>query len=181
MKDLRLTSEQTRLLFQEFDQVLILEEGDYFLKENQICDKIGFIKQGMCRHFYLTEKNEFTRWVALPNNFLISISSFLTQRPSVEYIQALKKTEIIYITQKRWLEIQEEHEFIRQLWTKSIEDNYIGMEDRVFNLIAKTAEERYQWMLEKHPLFNQFVPDKYLASMLGVTPRHLSRIRALTK
>jgi CRP-like cAMP-binding protein len=51
------------------------------------------------------------------------------------------------------------------------------MESRVFDLISKPAEERYQQLFDQNrELFNQ-VPLQYLASMLGMTPETFSRIR----
>ncbi|HMP99501.1 MAG TPA: Crp/Fnr family transcriptional regulator, partial [Cyclobacteriaceae bacterium] len=77
-----------------------------------------------------------------------------------------------------WVNLYEKHPFLQRFWLKTIEYNYIGMEERVFHQIALSAEQRYQWMLENYPRFNKEVPAKYIASMLGITPRHLSRIRA---
>jgi CRP/FNR family transcriptional regulator, anaerobic regulatory protein len=93
----------------------------------------------------------------------------------------MENTELAVISRSSWMSLYEQHEFIRQFWTRNIEENYIGMEERVFNLIAKTAEERYCWMHGAQPRFIQEVPDKYLASMLGIHPRHLTRLRAMRK
>jgi CRP-like cAMP-binding protein len=54
---------------------------------------------------------------------------------------------------------------------------FVIMESRVFDLISKPAEERYQQLFDQNrELFNQ-VPLQYLASMLGMTPETFSRIR----
>jgi CRP/FNR family transcriptional regulator, anaerobic regulatory protein len=164
-----------------FNKLIVLEKDEFFHTENKICDKIGFIVEGMCRYFYSTEKEEITRWVSLKNEFVTSLSSFITQNPSLENIQAIKRTEILVANKKDWEKLYFEEDFVRQLWIKNIENNYIGMENRVFNLIAMSAEERYNWMLKNQPKFNLLVPDKYVASMLGIKPRHLSRIRLNTK
>ncbi|HZY78281.1 MAG TPA: Crp/Fnr family transcriptional regulator, partial [Cyclobacteriaceae bacterium] len=124
---------------------------------------------------------EVTRWVALTGTFVTSLKSFIQQVPSVENIQAMEQTEIAIMPRASWIALYEQHEFARTFWTRNIEENYIGMEERVFNLIAKTAEERYSWMQANQPRFIREVPDKYLASMLGIHPRHLTRIRALKK
>jgi CRP/FNR family transcriptional regulator, anaerobic regulatory protein len=164
-----------------FYEVIVLEKDEFFHKENQICDKIGFIVDGMCRYFYHTEKEDITRWVSLKNEFVTSLSSFITENPSVENIQAIKKMKILVAKKIDWEKLYLEEEFFRLFWLKNIETNYIGMETRVFNLIAMSAGERYNWMLKNQPKFNLLVPDKYVASMLGIKPRHLSRIRLNTK
>ena len=54
---------------------------------------------------------------------------------------------------------------------------FVMMENRVFDLISKPAEERYQRLFDQNrELFNQ-VPLQYLASMLGMTPETFNRVR----
>jgi hypothetical protein len=51
------------------------------------------------------------------------------------------------------------------------------LEERIFSHLYMTAEERFHQLFKQHPeLFNQ-VPLQYLASMLGMTPETLSRLR----
>lgn len=164
-----------------FNTKITLNKGDYFHTEGHIANQIGFILTGMCRYFYLTEKKEVTRWVGLSNEFVVSLGSFITQTKSRENIQALELTEILVATKEDFQILYNEYDFVRNFWIKNIEANYIGFETRVFNLIALTAEERYKWMLIHQPQFNLLVPDKYVASMLGIKPRHLSRIRGKKK
>jgi len=169
------------IISSQFTDQRKLKTGQYFLKEGKVCNEIGIVTKGMCRHYYKTKTGEVTRWVALAGTFVTSLRSFINQVPSVENIQAMQATEITFISRANWLDIYDKHEVARNFWTKTIEENYIGMEERVFNLIAKSAEERYYWMIENQPRFIREVPDKYLASMLGTHPRHLSRIRAMKK
>lgn len=178
---LGITESQAQILVEGFTGHKKLASGKYFVKEGKVCMEVGIIIKGKCRFYYNTKDGEVTRWVALTNDFVTSLSSFITQQPAPENIQAMEATEIMIMPRTTWLSLYDQHEFVRTMWTRIIEMNYIGMEERVFNLIAKSAEERYQWMQQHQPRFIQEVPDKYLASMLGVHPRHLSRIRAQRK
>lgn len=176
-----LTDIQIEKISAIFKHTLLLNRGDFFYKNNQVCDKIGFLEKGMLRHFYETEGNEITCWVALEGNFTTSLGSFIRQVAVKENMQAIQPTKIIYATKEDWSAIYEKEEFVRRIWTNVIEENYLGMESRLYSMITLSAEERYNWILENYPKFNLYIPDKYMASMLGITPRHLSRIRALRK
>jgi CRP/FNR family transcriptional regulator, anaerobic regulatory protein len=180
-QNLGLSNEQIEKMSNIFKHTLELKKGDYFYQNTQICQKIGFLEEGMLRYYYDTEKLEVTRWVAMEGDFVTSLSSFIKQQPVEENIQALQNTKILYATCEDWIAIYQEENFVRELWTRVIEENYIGMENRLFNIIALSAEERYEWILKNYPKFNLYIPDKYLASMLGITPRHLSRIRSIKK
>jgi CRP/FNR family transcriptional regulator, anaerobic regulatory protein len=180
LAELGLSDEQAMIVCSIFNEELVAEKGDYFLKAGQTCNIIGFITSGMCRYYYDTDKEEITRFVSFENEFITSLS-FIMGIPTLENIQFIKSSNLLIASKEDWQRLYKEHEFVRNFWTKIIESNYIGMENRVFNLIALNAEERYDWMLKNQPKFNQFVPDKYVASILGIQPRHLSRIRANTK
>ena len=180
-QEIGLSNEQTEKISQIFKHTLELRKGEYFYKNTQICHKIGFMDEGMLRYYYDIEKSEITRWVALKGDFVTSLGSFISQQTVRENIQAIQNTKIFYATREDWNSIYQEEQFVREFWTKAMEENYIGMENRLFNMIALSAEERYEWILKNYPQFNLYIPDKYLASMLGITPRHLSRIRSNRK
>lgn len=170
--------EQAEVLSLAFTNRELIDEGEYFIQEGQVCKRIAIIISGMCRYLYHTDKEDVTRWISLEGDFMTSLGSFINQKPSFEAIQAIKPTEIYYVKLDDWEKLKAKHHFVQQFWNRTIEQNYIGIEERLFITIAKTAEQRYQWLLQNYPRFNQEVPDKYIASMLGITPRHLSRIRA---
>ena len=57
------------------------------------------------------------------------------------------------------------------------EQSYIEMENRLLAIQMEPAKKRYEDLIENHPDYLQNVPLKYLASFLGITQRHLSRLR----
>ena len=155
----------------------MLKKGDYFLKEGQICGKIAFLNKGIIRHYYDTEDGDVTRWVSLENDFSVSLSSFIKQEKSIEYLEAIEDCELLNISRKSWEHLYHSCEPFREIWIRGIEATYIAIEDRLFNLIAKKTEDRFDYMQEKYPAFIQKIPAQYLASMLGTTLRHFNRIR----
>jgi len=75
------------------------------------------------------------------------------------------------------MQIKSEFSSMAEFWTLALEKEVMGYEYRVIQLISGNAEDRYLEFLKAYPRFVQEVPQKYLASMLGIKPRHLSRIR----
>lgn len=173
-----LNNQQIEKITSIFTEKLQLKSGEYFVKEGQISNYIGLIVKGTCRYYHTTfSGDEITRWVALENDFITSLSSFITGKPSIESIQAIKPTEIILAPKADWKILFAENEFIRNIWMRRIEEEYLGMEKRITMFITRNADERHQWMLDFKPEFLAEVPNKYLADMLCITPRHLSRLR----
>ncbi len=160
-----------------FFSVVHLKRNEYFLREEQVCKKIGFLNAGLIRHYYPAQHHEVTRWMSLPNDFATSLRSFILQIPSIENLQAVTDCELVVFDRKAFNYLIDRNEAFKTFYIKALEYNYITIEDRVFSLIEKSAEERFEWMAKSQLRFIQQVPVMYTASMLGITPRHLSRLR----
>jgi CRP-like cAMP-binding protein len=154
-----------------------LNKGSFFQKEGNICTKIAFLNKGKIRHFYNIEGKEYTRWVSLENSFVTSFASFINQQPSLDALECIETCEIYVSSREHFLKLKDTFPEISLLWTRTIENEMIGYEHRVFQLISNDAEKRYINLLKSYPQLILEIPQKYLASMLGVEPRHLSRIR----
>lgn len=81
-----LSESQSEKLSHIFKHTLELKKGEFFYQNTQICDKIGFLENGMLRHFYEVEGNDITCWVGLEGNFVTSLGSFITQKSVKENI-----------------------------------------------------------------------------------------------
>lgn len=155
-----------------------LEKGALFIQAGKRCDEIAFIKSGSFRSFYLTEDGEETTYcINFPNTFITAYSSYILNQPTRENIQALSKAEI-FVLHKNDIEKMANNSLT---WTKFLktmaEYQYIELENRIFLLQNSSAQKRYDDLLEKHPLFVEEIPLGHLASYLGITQRHLSRLR----
>jgi CRP/FNR family transcriptional regulator, anaerobic regulatory protein len=74
--------------------------------------------------------------------------------------------------------LKTESEAFKTFYITALENVITGMDESRSNLIILTAEERYANLMKEEPALLQQIPLQYLASILGVTPRHLSRIRS---
>jgi CRP-like cAMP-binding protein len=157
--------------------VIELGKNEFLLKEGQICQYIYFINSGIVRHYYLTERNEVTRWISMANDLTSSLQSFISKVPSRENLQTVNECEIVQLDQKAFDYLISSNTGFKSLWIKILEYNYLTIENRVFSLIEKSAEERFIWMINNYPRFILQIPVMYTASMLGITPRHLSRLK----
>jgi hypothetical protein len=177
-----LDQEQALQISSLFKTEVILKKNDFWLKENTVCEHLGFITEGMCRYFYVNDNgDEVTRWVSIENEFTTSLGSFIRKIRTKENIQAISPAKIQVAQKDDWDVFCKDHEFARIFWSKAIEEYLIGMEERVYSLIALNAKHRYENLRNNYPKLVMNVPDKYLASILGIKPRHLSRLRAEKK
>lgn len=156
----------------------LLKKSEYFIREGETCKQVGFVLSGTLRTYYISNKaEEITYCITFPNSLMTAYSSFLTAQPTVENIQAVTVTELL-VVQKDLLEklVQQNPNWIYFLKTIA-EQQYIELEKRIFQLQTTDAAKRYANLMENQPEYIQKIPLQYLASYLGITPRHLSRIR----
>ena len=155
-----------------------LNKGDYFIREGETCKNVTFVISGTLRSYYTSDKGEETTYcITFPNNFMTAYSSFLTNQPTQENIQAITTTALLVISKDK-LESLAHSSSNWLLFSKIIaEQQYIELEKRIFQLQSCNATERYTDLMKNQPEYFQTIPLQYLASYLGVTQRHLSRIR----
>lgn len=164
---------QIASLFKPMD----LKKGNFFLKADGYSNKLGFVEQGILREFVYLDGKDVTKWISTEGYFVVDLASFLFHQKARWNIQALTDCELYVIDIKdyqkigklipKWIEL--EKMFIAKCFTI--------LEDRIFQLIAFSAEERYSNFFSMNKeLFNR-VPLQYIASMLGMTPETLSRLR----
>ncbi len=154
-----------------------LKKGDYFLKSGRYCDKLGFVQTGIIREFVNTNDKEVTKWISTNGYFVVDLSSFVFQQTARWNIQALTDCELFIIDQKDYLQIGTVVTRWAELEKLFIAKCFTVLEDRILQHLSMSAEERYNQLFNfNKELFNQ-VPLQYLASMLGMTPETLSRLR----
>ncbi len=160
-----------------FFKPITLKKGDYFLKTGNQSDRLGFVQSGIIREFVCKDDKEVTKWISTKGYFVVDLSGFIFQRPARWNIQALTDCELYVIDSKDYQKIGQVVSRWAVLEKLFIAKCFTVLEDRIITHLSMTAEERYKQLFHFNPaLFNQ-VPLQYLASMLGMTPETLSRLR----
>jgi CRP-like cAMP-binding protein len=154
------------------------EKKTLLLKTGQVAHRIYFIKKGLVRSYFHQNENQFTNWFMGGNEFIISVYSFFTRKPSFESIEVLEDCTIQSI---KWDQLQ-------QLYTEFPEFNktgrlitehyYIRSEEKTIQLQTLSATQRYQNLLANYPGILQKASLGQIASFLNIKQETLSRIRA---
>ncbi len=158
-------------------ELITLRKGDFYLQKGRRSERLGFIQSGIIREYVDTEEKEVTKWIATQGYFVVDLASFLFDQPARWNLQALTDCEVHVIYREKYQKLGE----LAPKWAE-LEKLFLArcfgiLEDRIMSHLSLTAEERYQRFFDFQPaLFNQ-VPLQYLASLLGMTPETLSRIR----
>lgn len=154
-----------------------LKKGEHFIRSGGSCDKLSFVRSGSLRIYATLADREVTQWISTKGYFVTDLSALLFETPCRWSIQALSDAELFTIQRSDYRRIGEVVPQWHELEKLFIARCFTILEDRIFSHLSMTAEERYEvFFAANKELFNQ-VPLQYLASMLGMTPETLSRIR----
>lgn len=155
-----------------------LKKHDCFIREGEICREVAFIESGIFRSYYTSDSGiENTFCFRFHNHLLAPYSAFVTGNPSLETMQAVTNANLLVIKTKDIERLVEKNPNWIKLLKLNAEHEYIELEKRFFQLQKDSATQRYLSLLKNQPEYIQQIPLQYLASYLGVTQRHLSRIR----
>lgn len=154
-----------------------IARGDYFVREGKTSKQLGFIEKGFLQYFVVLEGEEKTTYSVGDNNFVASLLSFFKQVPAKENIRAVVSTLLWVIERNDIKQLQEDVPAFKNFYISLLEWQICCIDESRLDAIMLNAQQRYEKMLDKEPTLIQQIPLQYLASILGVTPRHLSRIR----
>ncbi|WHT39195.1 cyclic nucleotide-binding domain-containing protein [Myroides sp. mNGS23_01] len=141
--------------------------------------KMYFVCKGCLRIFYINETGQdTTRFFAFENQFATTLVSFIQGQSEEEYMQALEASDVYVIAHTHFYELLELVPQWEKFYRKYLEFAYINNTSRFFALVTMDATMRYQQLLAQNPKIVQRLPNKIVASYLGVSQETLSRIKA---
>jgi CRP-like cAMP-binding protein len=155
-----------------------LRAGDVYIHAGTTSHKLAYVKSGLIRAYSIKQNgDDVTMMLRWENQFLASIDSIIYQKPSRFIYQALEDTvlmEVDYIKAQTIIDNNPKlssfrHRFVLAMLAQAM--------DRIEAFVLLSPEERYLKLVTEKPDVINRVPNKYLATLLGITPVSLSRIR----
>lgn len=153
-------------------------KGQFLLSAGSVLRKTHFVRRGLVIAYFVdNDGNEHLIQFAMEGWWISDIHSFIEGSPSLLYVQALENSEVYEIA----------YDDLQQLFalTPALESYFYILTQRAFasfqvrtlSTLSHTAAERYRTFLEKYPQLENRLPQKLIASYIGVTPAFLSRMK----
>jgi len=167
-------------LWEEFSTHMIKRS----FKKNEIIKDIGktetyidIIIKGSIGVFLWTDNHTKCLDLFYEEYFSCDYMSYLENKPSQLFTQALETTEVFSISKTSIQELYSENVLGLQIVRAATKSLFVHKQKQQIALLTMTAEERYGLMMEESPEVLHRTASKHIASYLGVTPESLSRIR----
>jgi CRP/FNR family transcriptional regulator, anaerobic regulatory protein len=160
-----------------WDKKQVFAKGDLISREGYIDSNIYFVKEGALKLYILDGPDEHIIRFAYKGDFAISIDTFFSQKPSMLYVEALKKSTVYSISRTKFLSIIDGQDAYKKEWTSVLEHLLFQQFEREVDLRISSPEKRYHRVLQRSPNLFQLIPLKYIANYLRMAPETLSRLR----
>ena len=157
---------------------LTLPKGDFWIREGMRVDRVAFIEKGCLRKYYLKDGKEITDEFYFEDSFSADIPSIVNGTNAIANFQAMEETELLVFPFKSLEKLAERNHHIEHFVRLMIQQAFINFYNRTASFILNSPKERYHQLMNRHPEVLQRVTQYHIASYLGITPQHLSRLRA---
>jgi CRP-like cAMP-binding protein len=152
--------------------------SEIYISQDKIFKKIFYIKKGILRSYYVTESGEERTILFRWEGQMTSIPECIfDNKPTRQTWQALEDCELLEIDFDLVVKLSENNISLVKTRMEYAQKMLVESLKRVESFILDKPEIRYQNLLDQKPEVIKRVPDKYIASFIGVTPVSLSRIR----
>ena len=160
-----------------FTKELHLERNEYLSTSGTIDTDIYFIKEGSLKIYVINDAEEQIIRFGYQNNIIASLDSFLSDRSSDFYIQAIKKSTVKVISKADFMAFLNSDSSYLKLWIAILEDMVLQQMEREKDLLITSPKERYERVLKRSPQLFQEIPNKHIANYLRMKPETLSRLK----
>ncbi|MBS7253904.1 Crp/Fnr family transcriptional regulator [Flavobacterium branchiicola] len=151
------------------------------LEEGEISKKLFLIEKGCVRVWFNNNGKDLTTQFFFENQSVASIESFMKKLPSQATIETIEPSILWWIHKDNLDKILEEIKEIPELRERLIDMLFQRTFDYMkyfVSFIKDSPTRRYLNLIEERPQIVQRVPQHYIASYLGVTTVHLSRLKS---
>ncbi len=153
-----------------------VSKGSFLLREGAVCENFYLVISGSFRLYYLKEGLDTSVWFSFEDNSSIELHSYISGNPSEYFIECIEDAEVLLLPRKDIDALCKTNLNVDVLFKRFWQDVVQHLIQRLTNLQKYSAEERYLKLIEDTDYLNK-IPQKYIASYIGVTTTSLSRIR----
>lgn len=154
------------------------KKRDILQHAGERADHFFWIREGCTMASYIDANGqEHVMQFAVSHWWTTDLKGFLKGTESELTIQALTEGRALALRADDYESLLEEHPVFERYFRKIFANALVVHQRRIMRTIGADAEAHYRAYLHDYPGIDQFVPQKYIASYLGITPEFLSKLR----
>lgn len=155
-----------------------LNKGDFFKHHMDLCEEIGYLAEGSVRVYIHKDNGDaVTGRIIQRRNMITDFIGYRTRERTPICIEALYPCSLLVSPVHDVAKLLETNLTFNKVIREYTADSVVELGRLHMLFLSGTAKERYQFIQEHHPQLLKRFPLRFIASMIGITPTQLSRIR----
>jgi CRP-like cAMP-binding protein len=165
-------------LFVNFVQPKVVKKKEHILIPGEISRATAYVTKGCLRRYIVDDHaKEIIINFALEGWWIGDLESFLYEKPTIYYIQALEESELLLLSRQNFSRVCLEIPKYKTFHEQKVQRNHYATLKRLSVAKSGTPEDKYLLLMKEQPQLFQRIPLHYIASYLGIEPESLSRLR----
>jgi CRP-like cAMP-binding protein len=156
----------------------VYKKDELLFQPGMVCSHTFFVEKGLLRQYSIDPAGKEHILQFAPENWFVSDrESVYFNQPSQYFIQALEETQVVLIDEEFIRVLEKKIPAFRDFNNLLLHNQIRHLQNRINLLLSALAEDRYLTFVKMYPDVLLRVPQKMVASYLGITPEGLSRVR----
>lgn len=188
--DLLISSLQQYIPLSDRDQQLIIaclrerkvKKGQFLVHEGAVSRCTNFVNEGSVRTYFIDlNGQEHIVQFAIEGWWISDLNSFILQVPATFNVQAIEDSVILELPFESLELLYEQIPKLERYFRIVTQRAFVAFQQRVVQNISMTAEDRYLAFQQKYPKIELRIPQRLVASYLGISAEFLSKIKKRLK
>jgi CRP-like cAMP-binding protein len=152
-------------------------KGDILQRKGGNCSKAFFVKKGLLRSYTIDDKGKEHIFMFAPETWVVAdFESQEFNQPAKLFIDCIEESEVIILDRSLLIKAELNIDQLKNN-VNLLSRRVAVLQRRVIMLMSASARSRYDFFLETYPKIPNRVPQRMIASYIGITPQALSTIR----
>lgn len=155
-----------------------VKKGQFVVHEGAVCKTTSFVNEGSLRTYYTDlGGQEHIVQFAVEGWWISDLNSFVMQVPATFNVQAIEDSALLEIAYDDLESLYKETPQLERYFRIITQRAFIAFQQRVVQNISMTAEDRYKSFQKTFPKLELRIPQKLVASYLGISAEFLSKTK----
>lgn len=165
-------------VYEEFLHKIEVPTKTRLLNEGEIADKVFFIDKGSVRVGYNDDGKDISVQFYFEDDLLTCCESLFSDSPSRFFIETTERTKAFYMTKETMNVLFVSRPELAEISQRIMQERLVHYSDHLLTYLKDSPEERYSNLIRTKPFIFKRIPQRHIASYLGMTNVSLSRIKA---
>ena len=172
-------SPEEELLFLSKTEIKTYRAKTIVVNAGEISQYSYFVNSGLLRSFNINDNIvEHVLSFACEGWWIGDMYSLISQKPGNLFIEVLEDAEVVLLSRENQNELFTQIPKLERFFRILTENSLVAHQERLMDNLSLTAEERFDKFCKRYPTIIQRVPQKQIASYIGVTPEFFSKMKS---